>query len=565
MYGFRHFYKKQKSDHIALDGVSFDINKGERVAIIGRNGAGKSTLLKILSGVSIPTSGHVELHVKAHVLLQIGAGFNMDMTGRQNVEQYLRLLGVAKNEIDKTIEQVEDFAEIGDYFDQPLNTYSTGMQARIMFSAAVSTKPDLLIIDEILSVGDAYFSQKCLHRIMELCDQDNVTLLLVTHNIYDAQKMCERMIWIENGRLMRDSDSISVMNAYEASIREQAKKANLATESEKINIMGEVKRTDDNKKPGKLYISGIELESNSGELLRLKTGVITEKSDIKLYDSKSEGSWGEPVSIDGMICREYLRFGSIFPSLPFSLKGNAAKLIEEKELKLIKITCNCSEGQMLEFCLRDHESEEIYEARSLVEGKPGWQEVAFELEKVTHLNHGDDGSRFGTRILEIEGLSFMNSDYEKIERIGIGNKLIMRLNFIINKENFSEKPLILFSIVKDGLNIAYIWSDSILIEGKPGDINHIDITCDPLLFGRGKYNFTVSIYRDGFMDEKIERKYFAVDDAIYDMHRRAYDLEVVAKDADLNMLYDFTYQQPSEWRMKDGKVVSGGFVINEDY
>lgn len=209
------------TEHAALDGVSLEIRRGEKVAIIGRNGAGKSTFLKLVTSVIEPTSGVLEVNARVHALLQIGTGFHPDFTGRQNVYAYFAQLGVIGKEADRRCAESVEFAELEEYIDQPLKTYSTGMAVRLMFATSTAITPDLLVLDEVLGVGDAYFSHKSYERIRSLCDHDGSTLLLVTHDIYTAAKICNRMIWIDQGRVMVDLEPAEALKIYENSIRIQ--------------------------------------------------------------------------------------------------------------------------------------------------------------------------------------------------------------------------------------------------------------------------------------------------------------------------------------------------------
>ena len=180
------------TEHAALDGVNLEIRRGEKVAIIGRNGAGKSTFLKLVTNVIQPTAGTLEVKGDVHALLQIGTGFHPDFTGRQNVYAYLAQLGVTGADADRRCADAIAFAELEEYIDQPVKTYSTGMGMRLMFSTSTAITPDLLVLDEVLGVGDAYFAQKSYDRMRELCDRNGATLLLVTHDIYSAVRMCNR-------------------------------------------------------------------------------------------------------------------------------------------------------------------------------------------------------------------------------------------------------------------------------------------------------------------------------------------------------------------------------------
>ncbi len=177
------------------------MGRGERLGIIGRNGAGKSTLLKLVSGVIPATSGSIRVEGNARALLEIGTGFHPEFTGRDNARAYFAQLGTAGREAAALIEAVIEFSELEEYIDQPLKTYSTGMRLRLMFATATVVAPDILVLDEVLGVGDAYFTRKSFERINEISQREGATLLLVSHDIYTSARICERMIWLEKGRV----------------------------------------------------------------------------------------------------------------------------------------------------------------------------------------------------------------------------------------------------------------------------------------------------------------------------------------------------------------------------
>lgn len=209
------------AEHAAVDNVDFQIARGEKVAIIGRNGAGKSTLLRMISGLLRPTSGLIEVHGTIKALLDIGSGFYPDFTGRENALSALAYQGIVGRAASEKLEEIVEFAELEEYIDQPMRTYSTGMMMRLMFSTATCVEPDILIADEVLGVGDAYFGHKSFERVKRLVQSRGTTFLLVTHNIYSALEVCERFIWLDQGRIMLDGPGTSVLSAYEQSIKEQ--------------------------------------------------------------------------------------------------------------------------------------------------------------------------------------------------------------------------------------------------------------------------------------------------------------------------------------------------------
>lgn len=188
----------------ANNNLSFEVKKGEAVALIGRNGAGKSTALKMITGVSQPTKGNVTVNGRVSALLELNAGFDGKLTGRENLELRSQILGMKKQEFKEIEERVVDFAELGVYIDQPMKTYSSGMKARLGFAFAASIDPDILVVDEALSVGDKAFKAKCIARMREIMSKEDVTVLFVTHESKSAQEFCTRGIVLDHGSLVYD-------------------------------------------------------------------------------------------------------------------------------------------------------------------------------------------------------------------------------------------------------------------------------------------------------------------------------------------------------------------------
>jgi len=197
----------------ALDGVTINVNKGEIFGFIGRNGAGKSTLLKVISRVLVPTEGRVWIQGRVSPLLELGAGFHPELTGRENVFLNGTLLGHTRREIEDHLEEIIDFAELGAFIDAPLRTYSSGMVARLGFAVATTWKPEILILDEVLSVGDEAFQIKCQRR-MEGFRAEQVTSLLVTHNMKTVEALCTRAAWIDHGVIKAIGTPDEIIKAY---------------------------------------------------------------------------------------------------------------------------------------------------------------------------------------------------------------------------------------------------------------------------------------------------------------------------------------------------------------
>lgn len=202
-------------DKLAVNNVSFQIRKGESVAIFGKNGAGKSTILKMITGVTYPTSGNIDVKGRVSALLELTSGFDPELTGRENIYLKGQLCGLTNSEISQIEQEIVDFAEVDEYIDQPVRSYSSGMKARLGFAVSVNIRPEILIVDEALSVGDKAFREKCLKKVRSIIDEDGVTLLFVTHSTGTARQFCDRGIVMKSGKLTFDGDIEKSIELYE--------------------------------------------------------------------------------------------------------------------------------------------------------------------------------------------------------------------------------------------------------------------------------------------------------------------------------------------------------------
>ena len=248
---------KPSEEHWVLRHMSFEVYSGEAVGVVGQNGAGKSTLLKMIAGTLKPTEGKIQINGRIAAILELGMGFNPELTGRQNAIHALGIMGFNAEEIHQIIPKIEEFSEIGEYFDEPVRTYSSGMQMRVAFAVATAYRPEILIIDEALSVGDVYFQHKSFSRIREFQEQ-GTTLLIVSHDRSSIQSLCNRAILLENGAVIKDGDPEEVFDFYNAII------------AEKENNTVEVKKLDNNK---------VQTSSGTGE---------AKVEEIALYNLKKE-------------------------------------------------------------------------------------------------------------------------------------------------------------------------------------------------------------------------------------------------------------------------------------
>lgn len=304
----------------ALRDVTLDIRRGERVALIGRNGAGKSTLLNLVCGQLQPTRGTVQVNGSIQALMELGTGFHPEFTGRQNVFSALAYQGVTGQAARDLFEEIVDFAELWDFIEQPLKTYSAGMYARLAFSAATAIVPDILIIDEILGAGDAYFASKCAERMYQLTVQTGATVLFVSHDISSVERLCNRAVWIDRGQVTMEGPTLDVSKAYYASIMAQ-EEARLRAETTKAiarmrrreMAARDVVRHDlllrfmherEEIPSAPQFIRSIRFENLADESLTLLTGAPTDtdqNAESQVLDSQT--LWGETQVIDGQPVR----------------------------------------------------------------------------------------------------------------------------------------------------------------------------------------------------------------------------------------------------------------------
>ena len=205
--------KQLYREHYALNNISFDVKTGECVGIIGTNGSGKSTLLKLMNRIIYPTKGKITKDGKLTSLLELGAGFHDDFTGRENIYFNASIFGLTKEEIDKKLDQIIEFSELEEFIDNPVRTYSSGMYMRLAFSVAINVEADILLIDEILAVGDQHFQDKCFNKLIELKNAGK-TIVIVTHSMDQVRRFCDRAIWLYEGEVHRDGQVKEVLEEY---------------------------------------------------------------------------------------------------------------------------------------------------------------------------------------------------------------------------------------------------------------------------------------------------------------------------------------------------------------
>ncbi|MBR1442695.1 MAG: ABC transporter ATP-binding protein [Firmicutes bacterium] len=283
-----------------LSGISFDVKKGEAIGLVGHNGCGKSTTLKLLTRIIYPDEGSIEIKGRVSSMIELGAGFHPDMSGRENIYIYASIFGLTKKEIDERMDDIIEFSELEEFLDNPVRTYSSGMYTRLAFSVAINVKADVLLIDEILAVGDANFQAKCFNKLREI-KANGTTIVIVSHALSQIEQICERSIWIQDGLIKAEGTPREVHPQYMAFMGQKRdeineKAAARKAEKEKQNAKAEKK---DEKKPapkeknnkrwgnGKAEITSIRLTDENGK--KKSTFAVGESFNVEIeYDVKEE-------------------------------------------------------------------------------------------------------------------------------------------------------------------------------------------------------------------------------------------------------------------------------------
>lgn len=271
--GRRRFHR----DFWALRDLSFSIRRGEVFCIVGENGSGKSTALQIIAGIMQPTSGTASAGGRVSALLELGAGFNPEFSGRDNVYLNASILGLSKSEIDRRYRLIEEFAEIGEFIHQPVKTYSSGMVVRLAFAVAINVDPEILLVDEALAVGDTWFRHRCMRKVHEL-RAHGITIVFVSHAVADVKAIGDRVLWLEHGKAMGIGDADTVLSAYLAAMAEQEGKAELRMSSvvptkntipEPVTTVYSIPNVDHRHGDGRAEVLGIAILNEYGEGVHL--------------------------------------------------------------------------------------------------------------------------------------------------------------------------------------------------------------------------------------------------------------------------------------------------------
>jgi ABC-type polysaccharide/polyol phosphate transport system ATPase subunit len=511
--------------HLAVDNVSLDIRAGERVAFIGRNGAGKSTLLKLITGVIEPTSGTVNVTGATHALLQMGAGFHPEFTGRQNAVRYLATLGLSDDDLTNAVAALVEFSELEEYIDQPLKTYSTGMQMRLIFAASTTIAPKLFVVDEVLGVGDAYFQQKSFSRLEELCNSNQTTLILVSHDIYSSARLCDRIVWLDRGRIEFDGEPFEAIRRYEASIRLQeerrlVKRHDLKEQSLESQVALSLWPQED--------ITWNAQDEPQLAFASLRVRVDKQESALRYEDVEGLATLEESQDIDGRPARRYRAFGTAL-GLVYATGGwpegsATAEAGQDPEVSIeVYATRDCEIRGELTFRNRAGQRRYVFRHHG-----GGWQWINGRSTELNASPHASVGSRFGLRSAEIVSAEFLDADDQASSSFDSLSVVQVRITLRLNDPDFADRPTLVVAFQReDTLRTHRFVAENLdLRGGSDQKLIEVKLKADPLLVAPGNYAVSVSLFGSKHFTAEGDKRFFSVSSSVLDSRPRYLQIEV---------------------------------------
>lgn len=539
----------------ALRGIDLEVRAGRRLGIIGRNGAGKTTLLRLITGNVAPTEGSVSVDGSVQALLDVGAGFHPEFTGVENVRASLAYAGLSNSEVEEALQEVAEFTELGGFLEQPFKTYSAGMQARLTFATATVLRPDILIVDEILGAGDAYFAGKSAERMRKLVEQSNASVLLVSHSLDQILRYCEECAWLERGRIVMRGPAMEVVNAYQGFIhgleerRLRAKNRRSRGPTEPLGGALETLRLSFQlEAPGEAAcdVSEIELLCNGTPEESLRVGDVQDSAAGHLSQLLLEGAaWSQPRREKGF---GYYRRLTVGPGRPAARGGVVFRSYgffpgDAHELRL---RYRCPVPAVLRL------SAEI-DGRSVLDGvsvPPAgeWSPALIDLAGL-----GGGGTEGAARVLDritaagpvrwpgegsivIESGVLLGGDGGECTLVKAGNPLTLRM--VVQATRAGRFQLVPGATLSrpDGVFVSNFVGAPLPLALAAGERRELDLDLGPILLGNGRFVFSLSLF-----EAQVDG------DHRYDLIARGYEFEVVGNQP---LAAAAVFQHPFEWRLR---------------
>lgn len=568
--GFGRFVNKRAQDFWALKDINMNIKKGSKVALIGRNGAGKSTLLKIIAGTLAQSSGTVTINGRVSALMELGTGFHPDFTGKENIFASLSYMGIVGKAASDLYQDIVEFSELEEFIERPVKTYSAGMYARLAFATSTATKPEILIIDEILGAGDAYFISKSMERMKRLT-ADGTTVLFVSHDMASVQKLCNEAYWIDRGQVVMSGHILDVSAEYMASVRRQEESRLVARnirlqqnndrsleESLKEELVYVHFITDSGAPTDKHPISNIKLYHDKKLVDELQIGTAMDNNaNNELFiisDSGENINWSIPKEENGFRYRDFEDLGGQF----------------QHALVVFRKPAEVGLNHFIEITYKDISEEivkvEYYDGEQYKE--IGWLEAFADHQwKTARLPIAAVNEQQTPVIEDGENQIDVNDRMNNIRIYGSGEVIITKVKFYdanqVERHIFTsgefKKARIYYYAKEEVLNpvfvLAYYLIDgtcAMQILSNKDEFNvssvkghgFIEINFDPLLLGRGNYLVSVAIFKELNLVDNVEPP-------AYDLHDKMYEIKIEQQfglNVELGVI-----NHPVRWGVKHGQ------------
>ena len=535
--------KDSYDEFVALHDISFDLRQGDRVALIGRNGAGKSTLLRIISGLLKPDEGEVRVRGKCQVLMELGTGFHPDFSGIQNIRSALSLNGIVGDEGKRLLDEIIDFSELENFIHRPIREYSAGMYARLAFAVATAVKPEVLIIDEILGAGDAYFVGKCLNRIKGLA-AGGTTLLFVSHDMSSVQLLCERAIWIHHGRVKMMGSTLDVSKAYLAYIREEEEvrlkakamelnKKEAARFFEGENLLFRLILRDGTAPSKPVWISRILHGGSFGVESSLHVAEGERDSDEGLIISAGYTNWGPPATYRAQACRAFKDVGGLYIHAPW-----AVRCVPDTQEFWVQIEyANTGDQDVLVEVFNPDVSEYVCIGHLPPSPEGAWAlspKMNLPEEMISGYQSGDNTSvghldlqeldavdRYGSGEAIIESFAFVSDDGKRMHTLVSGERVEAAFSICV-EDRICDPVAVIAFYRPDGTCASQLISRRDGVEfGALSGKCVIKMTADRLVLGPGDYLVSVALFKDLDLASSCEPE-------AYDLHDRCYPVKVLS-------------------------------------
>lgn len=543
---------------LALKNINIEIKRGERVALIGRNGAGKSTLLRLICGQMRPDQGKISISGQVQALMELGTGFHPDFTGIGNIRSALAYQGLSPAKVESCIDEIADFTELEDFLNRPVKEYSSGMYSRLAFAVATSITPEVLIIDEVLGAGDAYFMGKCIQRMKSLTGQ-GATILFVSHDMGSVQLLCDRGIWLDNGAVREDGDLLSVSKAYLSSIRDEeelrvkarsmalSKKqlsqiSNMATHTSLLRFLGE----DGTAPKAPFFVASIRYGDENSKFGELSPGKLTGDGSGPIIDAELM-NWRDGLIHKGSTCWSFSDNGGRFTHAPLQIvwPKNGHK-------RWIEIVYSNSSSQTM--CLDQYEPiTHSYKTCAKINAmnNSDWQTIRIPLEPsalevdridtiLKDLPELTTSDRYGTGEARLTGFSFFDKDETQRHTLITGEPASAVLSYEVF-DSVSDPVPVVAVYRPDGTCAMQLIASLNGYEFKKIDgKGAVKVNIESLYLGPGDYLVSVALFKEVNLNSSIEP-------AAYDLHDRCYALKILPP---LGIQVEIgTVNQPASWEI----------------